>query len=173
MGVAIDEEHVALALRGAVRQRHGFRRRRALVEQRGIGDIESGKIADHGLEIEQRLEPALADLRLVGCVGGVPGRILQDIALDHRGQQRAVVALADQRGDHGILRGDLAHVRQRLALAQRVSQIERRLLADRRGQRFVHQRCEAPGSHRLQHTGDITRRGPDMAAREGGGGVVG
>ena len=32
-----------------------------------------GEVADHGLEVEQRLEPALGDLRLVRRVGGVPG----------------------------------------------------------------------------------------------------
>ena len=45
--------------------------------------VEAGQVAHHGLEVEQRLEPALRDLRLVGRVGGVPGRVLQDVALDH------------------------------------------------------------------------------------------
>ena len=43
-----------------------------LVEQRGVGDVEAGQVGDHGLEIEQRLQPALGDLGLVGRVGGVP-----------------------------------------------------------------------------------------------------
>ena len=49
------------------------------------------------LEVEQRLEPALGDLRLVRRVGGVPGRVLQHVAsYDGRGD-RAVVAQADHR----------------------------------------------------------------------------
>ena len=51
-----------------------------------------------GLEVEQRLEPALADLGLVGRVGGVPGRVLQHVAPDHRRRERAVVAQPDHRG---------------------------------------------------------------------------
>jgi hypothetical protein len=39
------------------------------VEQRGVGDVEAGQVGDHGLEIEQRFEPALRDLGLVGRVG--------------------------------------------------------------------------------------------------------
>ncbi len=53
--------------------------------------------ADHGLEVEQRLEAALGDLRLVGRVGGVPGRVLQHVAPDHRRRDGAVVAQADHR----------------------------------------------------------------------------
>ena len=39
---------------------------------------------DHRLEVEQRLEPALGDLRLVGRVRRVPAGVLQDVALDDR-----------------------------------------------------------------------------------------
>jgi hypothetical protein len=94
--LAVDEERLCLGLRGALRQRHGFRRSGGLVEQRGVGDIEPGEIADHGLEVEQGFQPALADLGLIRRIGGVPGRILQDVALDHRRQDGAGIALADQ-----------------------------------------------------------------------------
>src|SRR5690606_41717883 len=47
-----------------------------------------GEVADHGLEVEQGFEPALADLRLIRRVRRVPGRVLQDVALDHRRQDR-------------------------------------------------------------------------------------
>ena len=63
---------------------HGLGRGGRLVEQRGVGDRQAGQVGDHGLEVEQRLEPALGDLRLVGRVLGVPARVLQDVALDHR-----------------------------------------------------------------------------------------
>jgi hypothetical protein len=36
-----------------------------LVQQRRPGHGEPGEVADHGLEVQQRLEPALRDLRLV------------------------------------------------------------------------------------------------------------
>ena len=132
----IDEERFCLRLRGALGQRHRFGRGGRLVEQRGVGDVEPGEIADHGLEVEQRLQPALADLRLIRRIGRVPGRVLQDVALDHRRQDRAGIALADQRGEHLVLRGELAHMRQRLGFAQRAAEIERRLLPDRGRQRL-------------------------------------
>ena len=72
----------------------------AFVEQRGVGDVEPGEVADHGLEVEQGFEPALADLRLIRRVRRVPGRVLQDVALDHRRQDGAGIALADQRREY-------------------------------------------------------------------------
>ena len=117
MHFAVDEERFCLGRRGALRQRHRFRGRGGLIEQRGVGDIEPGEIADHGLEIEQGFQPALADLGLIRRIGRVPRRILQDVALDHRRQDRAGIALADQRGENLVLRRQLAHMRQRLGFA--------------------------------------------------------
>ena len=65
-----------------------------------------GEVADHGLEVEERLEPTLADLGLVGRVRGVPGRVLEHVAQDHAGGVGAVVASADERGDHLVAIGE-------------------------------------------------------------------
>jgi len=126
--LVIDKESLRLHLRDALGERHRFGRGGCLIEQRGVGDIEAGEITDHGLEVEQGFQPALADLGLIGRVGRVPGRVLQDVALDHRGQDGAGIALADQRGKGLVLRCELAHMRERLGLAQRRAEIERRLL---------------------------------------------
>ena len=45
-----------------------------LVEQTRIGHFHAGQITDHGLEIQQGLEPPLRDLSLVGGVRCVPAR---------------------------------------------------------------------------------------------------
>ncbi len=172
MHLLVDEEHLRLDLRVALGERHRFRCRGCLVEQRGVGDVESGEVADHGLEVEQRFETTLADLRLIRRVRRVPGRVLQDVTLDHRGQDGAGIALADQRREGLVLRGELAHMRERLGLAQRAAEIQRCLLADRRRQRLVHQRLEARGADRLQHRVDVARRRSDVAADEIGGGFV-
>ena len=78
-------------------QRHRLGRGGGLVEHRRVGDGHAGEVGDHRLEVEQRLEAALRDLRLVGRVGRVPGGVLEHVAQDHAGRVGAVVALADVR----------------------------------------------------------------------------
>ena len=87
LGVAlcVDEEDHVVVLADPFDQRHRLGGGRRLVKQRRIGDLESGEVADHGLEVQQGLEATLGDLRLIGRVGGVPARILEDVALDHAG----------------------------------------------------------------------------------------
>ena len=173
MSFRIDEEAFSLRLRAALGKRHRFGGGGRLIEQRGVGDVEPGQIRDHGLEVEQRFQPALADLRLIRRVGRVPGRVLQDVALDHRRQDRARIALANQRGEGPVLRRQLLHMRERFGLAQGGAEIERRLLPDRSRQRLAHQRLQALRPDRLQHRRNVAGRGTDMAADEGGRGVVG
>ena len=85
MAIAIDEEAVRFRLRHPPRHGHGLGGGGCFVEQRGVGDLEPGEIDDHGLKIKQCFEAALADLRLIGRVGRIPGRVFQHIALDHAG----------------------------------------------------------------------------------------
>ncbi len=72
-------------------------------------------------KLKQRLEPPLADLRLIRRVGRVPGGILKDVALDDGGHNRAGIALADQRGEDLIAVRDAPHVRQRIGFAERLT----------------------------------------------------
>ena len=53
-----DEEAVAAVLGDAVAHVHGLGRRRAFVEQRGVGAAKPGEVHHHGLEVEQGLQPA-------------------------------------------------------------------------------------------------------------------
>ena len=83
-----DKEDPVLAcgaLLQAVAHHHGLGGGRALVQHGAISDLEAGQVADHGLEVQDRFEPALGNLGLVGGVGGVPGGVLQDCPLDHAG----------------------------------------------------------------------------------------
>ena len=73
------EEHALLPRRRLLRlqpveHRHRLGGGGALVEQRGGRDVHAGQVLDHRLEVQQRLEPALRDLRLVRRVGRVPAR---------------------------------------------------------------------------------------------------
>ena len=101
-----DEKAHAPALAHPQAQRHRLGRGRRLVQHRGVRDRHAGEIADHRLEVDERLEPPLRDFRLVRRVGGVPGRVLEDVAQDHARRVRAVVALPDHRRQHAVLRGD-------------------------------------------------------------------
>ena len=106
-----DEDGVGLGAAGPAHQRHRLGGGGGLVEHGGAGDVETGEVGDHRLEVDQRLEPALADLGLVGRVGGVPGRVLQHGALDDRRGDRAVVAQPDHRGVDVVGGGALAQLR--------------------------------------------------------------
>mmetsp|Transcript_2524 Transcript_2524/g.11435 ORF Transcript_2524/g.11435 Transcript_2524/m.11435 type:complete len:541 (+) Transcript_2524:1032-2654(+) len=60
--------------------RHRLRGGGTLIEERRVGHGKRGEVADHGLVVEQRLQSALRDLRLVRGVLGVPSRVLEDVA---------------------------------------------------------------------------------------------
>ena len=61
--------------------------RRAATRSRAPSPVRSVTIV---WKFSERLEPALRDLGLVRRVRGVPGRVLEHVALDHRGRDRAV-----------------------------------------------------------------------------------
>ena len=83
-------------LRHRAAQRHRLGGGRGLVEQRRVGERQAGEVGDHRLEVEQRLEPALRDLGLVGRVLRVPARVLEDVAQDDGRRVAVVVAHADE-----------------------------------------------------------------------------
>ena len=94
--VAGGEKAVAgFVLAQAFAEGHGFGSGGGFVEQRGVGDRQAAEVADQGLEVKQRFETALGNFRLVGRVGGVPGRVFQEVAQDRRRRVAVVVTLAD------------------------------------------------------------------------------
>ena len=123
-------------------QRHRLGGRGRLIQQGRTGDRQRGQILDEGLEGEQGLQPALGDLRLVGGVGGIPGRVLQHVAADHRGGVRAVVAQSDHGAGHGVPARQAAQLSQRLRLGQRRRQAQRPRIPDTRRQRRLGQLVE-------------------------------
>jgi len=52
MAAFIDKERLGLRLRHPLGHGHGFRRRRGLVQQAGIGDRQAGQIGHHGLKVQ-------------------------------------------------------------------------------------------------------------------------
>ena len=150
--VGISQEHAALAGRAA-RQRHPLGRRAGLVQHRGAGDRQRGQVLDHGLEIEQRLEPALRDLRLVGRVRGVPGRVLEQVAPDDRGRDRPVVAEADHRGGDRVLAGQSAQLGQDLVLGERLREAQRPVGGQALGQCGAGQLVQGRVADGFEHAG--------------------
>ena len=132
--------------------------------------LHPGQVRDHRLEVEERLEPPLADLGLVRRVGRVPGRVLEHVAQDHAGGVGAVVAGADQRGDHLVAVGERPQRGEDLGLRAGVGQLERLVGADGLGHRLVDELVERGNAEDAQHPLDVRRARTEVPVGEGGGG---
>jgi hypothetical protein len=94
----------------------------------GVGDLHAGERADQALVLEDRLERALADLRLIWRVGGVELAAAQDL-VDGGGDEVVVGACAEEDavavgvGVGAAQRLELAH---QLWLRHRLRQVELR-----------------------------------------------
>ena len=99
---------------------------RALVD-RGVGDRQAGQLGDRRLVLEHHLQPALADLGLVGRVRRQELRALQD-RVDQRRDVVVVHAGAEERElvlGGGVLGGEVAQVGVDLLLGLAGRQVER------------------------------------------------
>jgi hypothetical protein len=138
----------------AVQKRHGFAGGRSLIQQRCIGDVHRGQIGDHRLEVQKRLEPALRNLRLVRRVRRIPPWIFEQVALDHAGRERVVVAQPDETAQHLVLARDRLETREVLRFCFGRREVERRTQANACRNRFVDEgveRCDADGvEHRFR-----------------------
>ena len=105
---------------GCKQHRHGFRCRRALVEQRGVGHFHPGQVHDHGLEIEKRFQTALGNFSLIRRVSRVPPWILKHIATNDAWHFRGVVAHPNVVAEHRVLGGEAVDVLEVLAFRQRL-----------------------------------------------------
>ena len=175
VNVAVDDQPVRRPAHRPVHQGHRLGGRGALVEHRRVGDLESGEVTDHGLEVQQRLEPALADLRLIRRVSGVPRRVLKYVAAQHRWGQRVEVALPDHRHRDGVGVGERPQFCQRLVFGGRRREliqtgchlIRGQRVEDARGQRLVGELVERTHTDGRQHGGDGVGVRSDMARGEG------
>ena len=166
---------VALRLRAAY-QRHRLGGRGALVEQAGVGGGQPGQVADHGLEVEQRLEAALGDLGLVRRVRGVPARVLEHVAPDHRRRDRArgSRARSSTRPAGSARRAGAARARRRTprAASGRSSVARRDAAGHRRGHQVV-ERVEADAARACGRRRRGAGRCGGRRRRASAGGVVG
>ena len=121
---------------------------------------------DERLEIDERFEPALRDLRLIGRIRGVPRRVFEHVAQDDGGRVTAVIAHADHRAHDAIAARDFAQLAQDPGLAARLRKVERRRTPDvcrhHRSDECV-QRCV---TELRQHVGHVVFARTDVAGRE-------
>jgi len=148
-----DEEGAVgggVALPEPVAHHHGLGGRGALVEHRGVGDLEARQVADHRLEVEERLEAALGDLGLVGRVRRVPGGVLEDRPLDDARDQGVVVAHPYEVPEHLVVGGDRPQLAKRGALSRGGGKPEgpaADVCGHRRVDERVHARISQLGEH--------------------------
>ena len=88
-------------------------------------------------EIQQGFHPSLGNLRLVGGVRGIPGRVAQQVAFDHARRLRAVVAHADEGLVQLVADRYLVQPQQHLALAEAGLDLQRLAPANRLSYNFV------------------------------------
>jgi hypothetical protein len=164
-----DEEDVPLgaARLDAVQHGHRLGGRRPFVEQRRGRDRQPGQLRHHRLEIEERLEAALRDLRLVGGIGRVPAGVLEDVADDDSGGHAVGVAHADVRLEDAVLRRDAAQALEVRVLAFGGWKVQRLAEPDGPGDRVVDERFEGGHADRAQHGVAIGGPGSEVASYEG------
>ncbi len=75
----VRDDHLAAPFAAHTGQAAGLGQSTATVIQRGIGDIQTGQFADHGLILKYGLQYALADLRLIRGIGGIELRAQQEL----------------------------------------------------------------------------------------------
>mmetsp|Transcript_7428 Transcript_7428/g.12524 ORF Transcript_7428/g.12524 Transcript_7428/m.12524 type:complete len:329 (-) Transcript_7428:549-1535(-) len=151
VAVFIDKEPGDFRFADPLRHGHRLGTGGCLVQQRGVGNLKPREVRHHGLEVQQRLQPALRNLGLIGRIGRVPGRILKDVALDRGRRDRPVITLSDQRGQHLVLGGGDTHVVQQFAFRFGLAEIEGVLLPDVGRDRIVDERIKVFRPHHLQH----------------------
>ena len=164
MTIHVDEvAQLTFVLCDRLSEMHGFGRRRSLIEQRRIRDLEAGQVRDHRLKVEQRFEPPLRDLRLIRRVGRVPAGILEHVPLDHGGREAVVIAHAEVGAENLILRGELVQLLERFLFADRGRDPQRLAEADVLGHDGVDERVERIVSEGREHRRLVVRRGPDVS----------
>ena len=139
---------------------------RRFIEERGVGDRQAGEIGHQGLEVEQGLEPALRDLRLIGSVGGIPARVLEDVALDHLRREGPVVPHAEVGAKDPVLGRETAEGLQHFAFTPAGWQVQWLGQPDVRRDYGISERVQRVVAQFLHHGLDVVSTGPNVSRDE-------
>src|SRR3989338_3053381 len=151
---------------------HLFCRRGPFVQQRCVRHIHTGEVHHHRLEIQQRFQPALRDLRLVRRVLRVPTRVFENIALNNGGSDGAVVSETEIRRSNDILVCDAPHMTDKAMFAHSVAQVHRRCASDRCRNGLFDQSLKARHADDVEHLLKLFRSGPYMPLLEFSGDAI-
>ena len=121
------------------------------------------------LKVQQRLQTALGNFRLIRGVGGVPARVFQHVAQNHGRRQGAVIPHADAGGEDLVATGNLLQVVQHLGLAARAVQRQQVIAQNALRHGLCDQRLQRVGAQGRQHGLLFCGVRADMAANEGVG----
>ena len=164
MGVLGDEIAMACAARAdPERHRHRFRGSGRLVEKGRVREGKRRQVRDHRLKVQERFEPPLRNLRLIGRVLGVPAGVLEHVPQDDGRSDGSVVSEPDEGLRKPVLGREAADLLEKLVLAERRGKVERLRSLDVGGDGLRHQLVEIAAAENLQHLGDVGGTGTDVS----------
>ena len=132
-------------------ERHSFCCSCALVEHGGVRHLHTGKVGDHGLEIDQGFQATLGNLWLIRRISGVPGRVFEDIALHYIGGNGVVITLTNKAAEDFVVGGNFAQFGQCLSFAAAIDYIEGLRHGDGFGNYLTGQFLQAAATQRAEH----------------------
>ena len=128
-----------LAAAAAEEHQHHLTSSGGVVQHGSVGQRHGSQAADHRLVVQQSLDTALGNLSLVRSVGGVPARILENIAQNHRRGVGVVSTHTDVGAVNLVLRHQAVDVVEVFALGHAVGKIQRLGQADGGRNRLLNQ----------------------------------
>ena len=151
--------------RAAALAHHGarLRRRACAVIDRGVGHVHAGEAANHGLIFKDGLEQALADLSLIGRVGGQKGLLGRDGAHDSRDVVVIGPRAAQNGAEHAVLLREPLHMAANLQFRKAAGE-HGRLLEEHALRHIGIKRLHRRQADAFQHRAALLRRDRYIAA---------
>ena len=162
-------EPVRLFLRAgpaSMQQGHGLGRRGGLIQQGGVRDLHPRQVHHHGLVVEQHLQATLGDLGLIGRVGRVPARILEDVPKDDRRRDGVGVPESDVARHDAVARGELFELLQEAGFVCGGRQVQVAAQTDGIGDGLADEGVHRVGAQGGEHVAGLIAVGTDVAGGE-------
>ena len=152
---------------GRMQHRHRLCRSRRLIQQRSIRKRHPCQVADHRLEVQQRLEPALRNFCLVRRVRRVPTRVFQHIPTNDAGHLGRVVTHPDVVAVECVALTDGVDVLEEFRLGHRCINFHALPQANRPRNRVIQQVLHRSSADGAEHRLNVLLAGADVAVGKG------